>query len=118
MTEIEFAETLRKPAEATDRADEATGKQAAHDRQMEAWSKATEHADREALTFDAARIGRWSVGMRLKPGKRWIYPVLNTRTGVSRMLTGNELVRMARQARQDGLTVAMTPAWRDQEGGE
>lgn len=62
-----------------------------------------------------AVIGRHHVTGRVRPGKRWHYTVHDPRTGQPKFMRGHEVVRLARDARQNGLpVVAPAQPWRDE----
>lgn len=51
---------------------------------------------------------------RVRPGKRWLYVVEDTRDGQVRHVWGSTLVRLARAARRHGVRVVMLgEPWRD-----
>src|SRR5262245_48152946 len=65
-----------------------------------------------------AIVGDLRVVARERPGRRWLYVVVD-RTGKERRLRGYEVVRAAREAQVNGLPVVCpTNPWRDSQAAQ
>lgn len=84
------------------------------DRVVRLAKQAIEEHDRGADSLVGAIVGNLAVLSRETPGQRAFYVCRDARDGSVHRLRGYELVRVARAARRDGLSVVMARPWRDQ----